>query len=82
MIALTDRQIDAIQGACRPLDADAADALRNSLFMTLMERTDENAIGDGELARMLRALQQRFLQLPANEQKRAAFRRAEALFRT
>jgi hypothetical protein len=77
MIALTDRQIDAIQGACRPLDADAADALRNNLFMTLMDRRDDNAIGDGELARMLRALQHRFLR-PSTS---AALRRAESLFR-
>jgi hypothetical protein len=76
MIALTDRQIAAIQGACRPLDEDGADALRNNLFMVLMDRPGDNAIGDGELARMLRDLQQRFLRPMTKE-----LRRAESLFR-
>ena len=64
-ISLTDAQTDAITNLARPLAPPERAGFFAELFETLLMRRD--AVGDGELGRLLRDLHCRYFRPPSDE---------------
>jgi len=67
-IALTDAQLDAIFAAARPLAVASRDAFLLDLAAALAGITD---IGDGDVARAIRAVQRKHFDPPLSTDERS-----------
>jgi hypothetical protein len=72
-ISLTDAQTDAITNLARPLAPPERAGFFAELFETLLMRRD--AVGDGELGRLLRDLHCRYFRPPSEEEETGLGRR-------
>jgi hypothetical protein len=69
-LALSDKQVDHILLASRPLQPRERREFMARLFEDLLNRREE--IGEGELGRLLRDLQRRYFQPPSVDERETA----------